>query len=77
MQEEPKQNRFFTLKGARINAGLTLEQAANKLGITKYILSNYENGRSQVTLSVAWRMKALYKLRSVEELNPEKQEQCV
>jgi transcriptional regulator with XRE-family HTH domain len=77
MQEEPKQDRFLTLKGARINAGLTLEQAANKLGISKYILSNYENSRSQVTLSVAWRMKAVYKLRSVEELNPEKQEKCV
>lgn len=70
MEQVPKQDRFFTLRGARLNAGLTLEQAAKKLGITKYILSNYESGRSKVTLSVAWRMKGAYMLRSIEELDP-------
>lgn len=70
MERVPKQDRFFTLRGARLNAGLTLEQAAKKLGITKYILCNYESGRSKVTLSVAWRMKGAYMLRSIEELDP-------
>lgn len=70
MEQVAKQDRFFTLRGARLNAGLTLEQAAKKLGITKYILCNYESGRSKVTLAVAWRMKGAYRLRSIEELDP-------
>lgn len=68
MEYEPKRERYLTLRGARINVGLTLEQAARKLEISKYCLSNYEKGRSQLPLSVAWKMKSAYHLRSVEEL---------
>lgn len=69
MEYEPKRERYLTLKGARINVGLTIAQAAEKLGISRYSLSNYENGRSQLPLSVAWNMKSVYRLRSIEELS--------
>ena len=36
----------ITLKSARINAGLTQEEAAKRIGITKDTLSNYERGKS-------------------------------
>lgn len=69
MEHEPKRERYLTLRGARINVGLTLEQAAKKLEISKYCLSNYEKGRSQLPLDVAWKMKPVYRLRSIEELS--------
>jgi DNA-binding XRE family transcriptional regulator len=69
VEHELKRERYLTLRGARINVGLTLEQAAQKLGISKYSLSNYEKGRSQLPLSVAWKMKPVYRLRSIEELS--------
>lgn len=69
MEHEPKRERYLTLRGARINVNLTLEQAAKRLEISKYSLSNYEKGRSQLPLTVAWKMKSVYRLRSIEELS--------
>lgn len=34
----------LTLKAIRINLGLTLEQASNRIGISKETLANYERG---------------------------------
>lgn len=62
--------RFLTVKGARISAELTQEQACKKLGITRYLLQNYESGRTPIPLSVAWDMKEAYHLPSIAVLKP-------
>lgn len=36
----------ITLKAARVNAGLTQEQAAKKLGVSRSTLQNWETGKS-------------------------------
>lgn len=36
----------ITLKAARVNAGFTQKEAANKLGVSQSTLSSYEKGRS-------------------------------
>jgi len=36
----------ITMKAARVNAGLTLDQAAKKIGVTKMTLINWEKGRT-------------------------------
>lgn len=36
----------LTLKAARVNTGLTQQDAAREIGISEYTLSNYERGRS-------------------------------
>lgn len=36
----------ITLKAARVNAGLTQAEAAEKMNVTKEIISNWERGRS-------------------------------
>lgn len=36
----------MTLKAARVNAGLSQKEAANKMGVTSGTLSNWERGRS-------------------------------
>lgn len=36
----------ISLKAARVNAELTLEQAAEKLGVTKQTMINWEKGRT-------------------------------
>ncbi len=36
----------ITLKAARVNAGLTQESAAEKMGISKDTISNWERGKT-------------------------------
>ena len=36
----------ISLKAARVNANLTLEKAAKKIGIAKETLSSWENGKT-------------------------------
>ena len=36
----------LTLKAARVNSGLTQQDAAREIGISECTLSNYERGRS-------------------------------
>lgn len=58
---------LLTLKAARVNKGLTQDDAAKKLGITKGTLVNYEKYRTIPDISMAKRMASLYDL-SVENL---------
>lgn len=60
----------ITIRAARINVGLSAEKAANRLGISKWVLFNYETNRTPLPLSIAWKMKILYRLKSIEEINP-------
>ena len=48
------------LKAARVNAELTLEQAAKKLGITKNTLISYEKYRTTPNMEMGAAMASLY-----------------
>lgn len=50
----------LTLKAARINAGLTQSEAAEKLGISKTSLHNYERGKSVPNIRVIKRIEDVY-----------------
>lgn len=50
----------ITLRAARVNAGLTLEDAAKGLGITKNTLINYEKYRTTPDMRVGKAMASLY-----------------
>lgn len=56
-----------TLRKARFDRGLTLEQAAEKMGITLGYLNTLELGRRDPSLKVALRIAHFYNL-SITEL---------
>lgn len=64
------EERYLTVRGARISANLTQEQAKKRLGITRYMLQNYESGKTPLPLHVAWLMKDAYGLPSITVLKP-------
>ena len=54
----------ITMKSARVNAGLTQEEASKKLGIAKTTLQAYEQYKTIPNAKVAANMAKLYKLSS-------------
>ena len=50
----------ITLAAARVNAGLTQAAAAEKLGITRSTLQNYENGKTVPDWSMVKRIEEVY-----------------
>lgn len=58
----------MTPKAARINVGLTQNEASKALGISKGTLSAYESGKTIPKLDVAIKMAKLYGC-SMEDLN--------
>jgi transcriptional regulator with XRE-family HTH domain len=50
----------LTLKSARVNAGLTQVKAAEKIGISKETLGNYENGKTFPNARVIEKMEEVY-----------------
>lgn len=50
----------ITLKAARVNKGLTQTDAANKLGVNKGTLVNYEKYRTIPDIETAKAMASLY-----------------
>lgn len=57
----------ITIKAARVNVGLTQEQAAKELGKTRATLANYESGRTSPDMKTAQKLAELYKT-TVDEL---------
>ncbi len=51
------------LAGARLKAGLTQAQLADKLGIRQNMVSDYENGRRTYSDAMAKRLSAVLKIR--------------
>lgn len=51
----------ITMKAARVNAGLTLKEAAKGLKITTQTLCNWENGKTTPSYDKARAMSELYK----------------
>ena len=50
----------ITLAAARVNAGMTQEEAAEKLGIDRTTLFNYENGKTSPTMTMLTKMAEVY-----------------
>lgn len=53
---------LITLKAARVNAGLTQEEAASALGISRRTISRYETGQSMPDVETIKKIEALYNL---------------
>lgn len=50
----------ISIKAARVNANLTLEQAAVELGVTRSTLSDYECGKTSYKQEVLNKMLEVY-----------------
>ena len=50
----------ITVAAARINAGMTQQQAAEALKISKGTYSNYENGKTEPTIFMAEKIANLF-----------------
>lgn len=50
----------ITIRAARINKGYSQAQAAEKIGISKETLSNYERGKSYPDVLILKRMEEVY-----------------
>ncbi len=56
MSEFPR----ISAKAARVNAGMTLEQAAEKIGVNRCTLIKYEKGETVPDWDVAEKMSDVY-----------------
>lgn len=56
IKEPPK----ITLEAARINAGLTLDEAAEKIGVHKNTIINWERDSSNIRLSQLEKIENAY-----------------
>ena len=52
----------ITLAAARVNAGLTQEEAARAMHVSKQTIVNWENGKSAPDITRARELSALYGL---------------
>ena len=52
----------ISLKAARVNAGLTQEQAAKAIGKTKQTIVNWETGKTDIKYSDLIRLSELYEM---------------
>lgn len=57
----------ITIKAARVNVGLTQEEAAKELEISRATLASYEAGRTSPDIELGKRMASLYQT-SVDNL---------
>lgn len=55
------------LKEFRLTAGLTQEQLADKLGVTRQTINAIEQSKYQPSLSLAWECAKLFKVK-IEDL---------
>ena len=53
-------NRKITLKASRVNAGLTLKEASEKIGVTSQSLISWEHGTYGIKLGTACKLCRLY-----------------
>ena len=52
----------ITLRAARVNVGLTQQQAAAQLGIDKSTVQNYETGKTIPNWAIVQKISDLYKI---------------
>lgn len=58
---------MITLRAARVNAGLTQEEVAQRLGLSKNTLSSYEQFQSVPKIDMAQKLADLYRC-SVDDI---------
>ena len=51
----------ITAKAARVNAGLSTQEASNKIGVSRATLNNYEAGRTSPPWEIVEKMSVVYK----------------
>jgi len=56
----------ITLRAARVNAGLTIEAAAQKIGVGKHTLWRWENGKTYPDIKQFKSIEQLYKISYVD-----------
>lgn len=57
---------MFTLKAARVNAGMTQQEAAIKIGVSVDSIRNYENGKSYPDVPVLKKIEQVYGVKYEE-----------
>ena len=50
----------ITPAAARVNAGMTQRDVAEKMGVSTNTVINWENGKTVPSVSMAWRLSELY-----------------
>lgn len=58
----------ISLKAARVNAGLTMDDVCSQLKITKTTIFNWENGNSVPDVDMAIKLSDLYRI-PLENIN--------
>ena len=53
----------ITLKAARVNAGLSLKEASDKLGVKEKALANYESAKTFPRVTTVKKMEELYHIQ--------------
>ena len=59
----------FSLKAIRMNLGLTLDEASELIGVSKYTLSNYEHYKTVPNISKINKISKAFNLSLSEFLN--------
>ena len=65
----------ITLKAARVNAGLTQAQAAERLSIDRTTLMRWESGKSSPKLADVQRMCQLYGISTADLAEPKERKE--
>ena len=67
--------RRYSLKALRVDSGMSLEEAADKIGISKYTLYNYEHFKTQPNTKKINKILEVYKV-GIDEIRfvPNKKE---
>lgn len=52
----------ITLKAARVNAGMTQKEAADKIGVSETTIINWENGKTACNARMMPKIAALYNI---------------
>lgn len=60
----------ITLRGARVNAGYTQKQIADKIGVSEITVVNWESGKNKIPAIKLKELSYLYKLKMDDFLLP-------
>lgn len=58
----------YSLKAIRVNAGLTMKEASEKIGISVVTLRNYEKYKTIPNIKIIQKMLEIYKV-TIDEIN--------
>ena len=58
----------YSLKAIRVNAGLTMKEASEKIGISVVTLRNYEKYKTIPNIKIIQKMLGIYKV-TIDEIN--------